>query len=56
MLHELVAVATAFEDAGFDSAGTVGDFALGDLGQHREAVVRNVLRRDTTAGQIIPGG
>ena len=54
MLHEFVAVASAFEDAGFDAAGAVGDFALGDLGEQREAVVRELLGRDATACQVGP--
>ena len=55
-LHELVIVAAAFENAGFDAAGTVGDHALGDLGQQREAVVHDVLRRDPAARQASPCG
>lgn len=31
LLHELVAMSPAFDYARFDSAGTIGDFALGDL-------------------------
>ena len=54
LLHELVAVAAAFEDAGFDAAGTVGDLAFGNLGKQRETVVRELLGRDATARQISP--
>jgi hypothetical protein len=55
LLHEFVSVAAAFENAGFDSAGAVGDFALGDLAEHGEAVVRDVFRCDATASQVGPG-
>ena len=30
-------MAAAFEDAGFDAAGAVGDFAGGDVVEHRSA-------------------
>jgi hypothetical protein len=42
-LHELVAVAAAFEDARFESAGTVGNFTSGNLLQHEAQV--SVQRR-----------
>ena len=54
LCHELVAVAAAFESAGFDAAGTMRHFALGDPGQLRETVVDNVLLRDAAARQIRP--
>ena len=31
LLHEFIAVSAAFEFSGFDAAGSVGDFAIGDL-------------------------
>ena len=30
-MHQGVAVAAAFEDAGFDAAGAVGDFAVREM-------------------------
>ena len=56
LLHELVVVAAAAEDAGFDAAGAVSDFAGGDLGQQCEAVVRQPVGRDAAARQIGPRG
>jgi len=37
-LHELVAMAAAFENAGFEAAGAVGNFAGGDLPEHQAQV------------------
>ena len=55
LLYEFVAVATAFEDAGFDAAGTIRHFALGDPGRQREAVGGDVLRCDPTTHPVGPG-
>ena len=33
-LHELVALSATFQDARFEAAGTVGDFARRDLFEH----------------------
>ena len=44
-LHEFVAVAAAFEDAGFEAAGTVGDFAGGDLREHQQRDSGQVVGR-----------
>ena len=53
-LHELIAVAAAFEKAGFDAAGAVGHLALGDLGQQCQAVGGELLRRDAASRRIGP--
>ena len=37
MLHEFIAVSAAFEFSGFDAAGAVGDFAMGDLLEEQSA-------------------
>ena len=41
LLHEWVSVAAASEDSGFKAAGTVGDFAGGNLGEEDPAVFSN---------------
>ena len=38
ILHELVAVAAAFEDAGFQAAGLIGDRAGGNLLEQRRQI------------------
>ena len=43
LLHEWVAVAAAFDDAGFEAAGAVADSAGGDAGRTRGQV--SLLRR-----------
>ena len=57
LLHELVAVAAAFEDAGFETSetsGTVDDLAMGDLCQQPAAMSREFGPRDEVARQQHP--
>lgn len=48
-------MAAAFEDAGFEAAGAVGDLAFGDLGEQAQAELCGGLRLVGMAGPVHPG-
>ena len=50
-LHEFVAVSAAFEHARFQTAGTVGDFALGDLGEHAATIALHTFGGNQVTGE-----
>ena len=54
-MHEFVAVAASFEDAGFEAAGAVGDLAFGDLGEQAQAELQVVLRLVRVVRPVHPG-
>ena len=56
MLHEFVAVASAFENSWFDAARAVGDFAVGDLLQELATAVLNVFGWNVATGKRRPAG
>ena len=48
-LHQLVAVASAFENSRFQATGAIGDFAFGDLGKHLAAIAFHAIRSNQVA-------
>ena len=49
-LHEFVAVSAAFENAWFQTAGTVGDLALSDLGEHAATIALHTFGGNQVVG------
>ena len=56
LLHERIPVATASEDSGFKAAGTVGDFAGGNLSEKTPAVFVQLVGGQHPAGDQLPRG
>lgn len=56
LLHQFVAVAAAFEDAGLQAAGAVADFAVGDLLEHLQHIGFQFLGSDQATRQLHPRG
>jgi hypothetical protein len=52
--HEGIAVSAAFEDAGFDASGSMGDAATGDLCEHHTAAGFDVGRGERDGGEQAP--
>ena len=48
-------MSSASEDTGFETAWAVGDFAICDLSQQRQAVSADLSRRQQVPGKQLPG-
>ena len=53
-LHERVAVAAAFEDSRFETAGAVGNFTGGDLAEKTQAVLTELIGGQCAAKDQLP--
>ena len=54
-LHKWVAVAAAFKDARFETAGTVGNFTSGDLAEKPQTELAESIGGQCTARDQLPG-